>query len=78
MNNKLAPGFTFIFTFAYRVPEDKTVPFLFPEMPEGQAMPKVFATGYLVGLFEMACIKAINCKIPLDPGRLKRHGHGPG
>ena len=58
MNNKLAPGFTF--TFAYQVPEDKTVPFLFPEMSEGQAMPKVFATGYLVGLFEMACIKAIN------------------
>ena len=48
------------FEFAYDVPEDKTVPYLFPEFPEGQEMPSVFATGYMVGLFEFACIKAIN------------------
>ncbi|MBI9088395.1 MAG: thioesterase family protein [Desulfobacterium sp.] len=58
MKKELEPGFTF--TFEYQVPEENTVPFLFPEMPECQEMPRVFATGYLVGLFELACIKAIN------------------
>lgn len=48
------------FEFAYTVPQDKTVPHLFPEFPEGREMPDVFATGYMVGLFEFTCIKAIN------------------
>ena len=51
------------FEFAYTVPQDKTVPHLFPEFSEGRAMPEVFATGYMVGLFEFACIKAINAHI---------------
>jgi fluoroacetyl-CoA thioesterase len=51
------------FEFGYTVPQDKTVPHLFPEFPEGRAMPEVFATGYMVGLFEFACIKAINAHI---------------
>ena len=54
----LKPGMTF--EFKYKVPEDKTVPHLFPDIAEAQAMPEVFATGFLVGLFEFACIKAIN------------------
>lgn len=58
MKDSLKQGLTFDFEFT--VPENKTVPFLYPEIPEGQAMPKVFATGYLVGLFEFACIRAIN------------------
>ncbi len=58
MESTLKPGFTF--EFDYTVPENKTVPFLFPEFPEGAAMPKVLATGYMIGLFEFACIKAIN------------------
>ncbi len=57
MKETLTPGFSF--EFDYTVPEDKTVPFLFPEFSEGQTMPKVLATGYMVGLFEFACIKAI-------------------
>ncbi len=48
------------FEFSYEVPPDKTVPHLFPEFPEGDLMPEVLATGYMVGLFEFACIKAIN------------------
>ncbi len=36
------------------------VPALYPEPAEFQAMPEVFATGYLVGFLEWACIKAIN------------------
>jgi len=58
MKDTLKPGMTF--EFEYKVPEDKTVPHLFPEIPEGEVMPKVLATGFLVGLFEFACIKAVN------------------
>jgi fluoroacetyl-CoA thioesterase len=47
-------------TFAYRVPATKLVPALFPEATEFQAMPRVFATGYLVGLVEWTCIQAVN------------------
>ncbi|QTA81007.1 Uncharacterized protein dnl_33280 [Desulfonema limicola] len=58
MKDSLQPGLTF--EFQYTVPEDKTVPGLFPEFPEGRVMPNVFASGYMVGLFEFACIKALN------------------
>lgn len=42
------------------VPKSKTVPALYPESDEFIAMPEVFATGFLVGFLEWACIKAIN------------------
>jgi fluoroacetyl-CoA thioesterase len=58
MKNSLKPGLTFEFKF--KVPEDKTVPYLYPESSEFQVMPKVLATGFMVGLFEWACIQAIN------------------
>jgi fluoroacetyl-CoA thioesterase len=58
MGDALKPGFTFEMT--YTVPRNKTVPHLYPEFPEAQEMPNVFATGFLVGLFEFACIQAIN------------------
>ena len=58
MRDSLKPGLTFEFKF--KVPENKTVPHLFPESPEFQLMPKVLATGFMVGLFEWACIQAIN------------------
>ena len=51
------------FEWAYEVPPDKTVPHLYPEFEEGQVMPEVFATGYMVGLFEFTCIKFINAHI---------------
>ena len=51
------------FEFAYEVPQNKTVPYLFPEFEEGGLMPDVLATGYMVGLFEFACIKAVNVHI---------------
>lgn len=54
----LQPGLSYEFRFT--IPEDKTVPFLYPEAPEFQAMPRVLATGFMVGLFEWACIKAVN------------------
>lgn len=58
MKETLQPGLTH--AFDYRVPDDKTVPHLYPEAPEFQRMPRVFATGYMVGLFEWACIQAVN------------------
>jgi fluoroacetyl-CoA thioesterase len=41
------------------IPASKTVPALYPESSEFVVMPEVFATGFLVGLLEWACIKAI-------------------
>lgn len=58
MKDSLKPGLTFEFKF--KVPENKTVPHLYPESPEFQVMPKVLATGFMVGLFEWACIQAVN------------------
>ncbi len=48
------------YEFRFRVPEEKTVPALYPESSEFQAMPRVFATGYMVGLIEWTCIQAVN------------------
>ncbi len=58
MKDSLKPGLAF--AFKYKVPENKTVPHLYPESSEFQAMPRVLATGFMVGLFEWACIQAIN------------------
>ena len=58
MKDSLQAGLTFEFSFS--IPENKTVPFLYPESPEFQAMPRVLATGFMVGLFEWACICAVN------------------
>ena len=54
------------FEFSYRVPEQKTVPYVYPESALFQAMPHVFATAYLVGLFEWACMEAMQPH--LEPG----------
>lgn len=58
MSTLLQPGLTYSHTFV--VSESKLVPALYPEAPELQIMPNVFATGFLVGLLEWTCIKAIN------------------
>ncbi len=57
MKDSLTAGVEY--THRYRVPEEKTVPFLFPEAESFQAMPRVLATGFLVGLMEWACIEAM-------------------
>ncbi len=46
--------------FSFRIPGNKTVPALYPESREFQAMPEVFATGFMVGFLEWACILCIN------------------
>jgi fluoroacetyl-CoA thioesterase len=57
MKDTLIPGIRFEHT--YLVPANKTVPALYPESPEFLAMPEVFATGFMVGFLEWACIMAI-------------------
>ena len=57
MKPTLQAGLTY--RFQYTVPDSKTVPHLYPESALFQEMPKVLATGYLVGLLEWACIEAI-------------------
>jgi fluoroacetyl-CoA thioesterase len=64
MKPTLKPGLTH--RFSYRVPDDKTVPHLYPEVADFQAMPRVFATGYMVGLMEWACMQLMAPH--LDPG----------
>jgi len=58
MKDTLKPGIHSKFTL--RVTESKTVPALYSEAAEFQEMPKVFATGFMVGFIEWACIQAIN------------------
>jgi fluoroacetyl-CoA thioesterase len=57
MNPALRPGLQYRLTYTVRA--DKTVPHLYPEFREFQEMPEVFATGFLVGLMEGACLMAI-------------------
>jgi fluoroacetyl-CoA thioesterase len=58
MKETLKPGIEFEFTF--KIPESKIVSGLYPEASEFQVMPRVFATGFMVGLMEWTCIQAVN------------------
>jgi fluoroacetyl-CoA thioesterase len=58
MKDTLKVGLVYEHRFA--LTNAKLVPALYPESDEFPAMPEVFATGYLVGFLEWACIKAIN------------------
>ena len=64
MKATLQPGLKY--RFDYVVPENKTVPFTYPESPEIAAMPKVFATGFMIVLMEWTCIQLMAPH--LDPG----------
>ncbi len=64
MKDTLKVGLDYV--HRYRVPENKTVPHLYPEAPSFHEMPRVFATGFFVGLCEWACIEAMAPH--MDPG----------
>jgi fluoroacetyl-CoA thioesterase len=64
MKATLKPGLTH--RFSYKVPENKTVPYTYPEAPEIAAMPKVFATGNMIILMEWVCAQLLAPH--LDPG----------
>lgn len=57
MKETLQSGMTF--THRYLVPEEKTVAHVFRESDLFQAMPAVFATAFMVGLMEWACMEAL-------------------
>jgi fluoroacetyl-CoA thioesterase len=57
MKDTLIPGIRY--EHKYLLPANRTVPALYPESPEFVAMPEVFATGYMVGFLEWACIMCI-------------------
>lgn len=71
MKDSLKPGLTHRLTF--KVPANKTVPHLYPEARDFQAMPQVFATGYMVGLFEWACIELMRPHLDEGEGSLGIH-----
>lgn len=58
MSETLKPGMRFEFNF--EIPESKTVPYIYPESEEFQIMPKVFSTGFMIGLIEWACVRFVN------------------
>ena len=57
MSPDLQPGITFEWT--YLVPERSTVPKLYYDTAFCLDMPDVLATGYMVGLMELACTNGI-------------------
>jgi fluoroacetyl-CoA thioesterase len=71
MKNTLKPGLTH--RIALKVGNRHTVPGLYPESPMFQAMPNVFATGYMVGLFEWCCTELLNKHLDLGEGSLGVH-----
>jgi fluoroacetyl-CoA thioesterase len=59
--------------FSFVVPETKTVPRLYPESPQLQAMPEVFATGFMVGLMEWTCVQLLEPHLDAGEGSLGVH-----
>jgi fluoroacetyl-CoA thioesterase len=71
MKDTLKPGIRYAHKFT--VPLSKTVPALYPEAAEFVGMPEVFATGFLVGLLEWACIMAIKPHLEAQEQSLGTH-----
>jgi fluoroacetyl-CoA thioesterase len=59
--------------FSYTVPQSKTVPHLYREAPQLQAMPEVFATGFMVGLMEWTCVQLLEPHLDQGEGSLGTH-----
>lgn len=71
MKASLKPGLEF--THRFTVTEAKTVPALYPESAEFSSMPQVFATGFMVGLMEWACIELMAPHLEPGFGSLGTH-----
>ncbi|MGA7974513.1 MAG: thioesterase family protein [Pseudolabrys sp.] len=71
MKETLHAGLTH--TFSYTVPENKTVPFTFPESSIIASMPKVFATGYMIVLMEWTCAQLIEPYFDEGEGSVGTH-----
>ena len=71
MKDTLKPGLRH--SLVFRVPVAKTVPNLYPEAPEFQEMPEVFATGFMVGLMEWTCLQLLQPHLEEGEGSLGVH-----
>ena len=71
MKPTLKPGMTH--RFSYKVPENKTVPYTYPEAPEIASMPKVFATGNMIILMEWVCSQLLGPHLDAGEGSLGVH-----
>jgi fluoroacetyl-CoA thioesterase len=60
-------------SFSYPVPVEKTVPHVFRESPELGAMPEVFATGFMIALMELTCIRALAPHLDAGEGSVGVH-----
>ncbi|HIJ96995.1 MAG TPA: thioesterase family protein [Desulfuromonadales bacterium] len=66
MKETLTPGLEL--TFSFLVSQEKTVPFVYPESDIFREMPNVFATAFMVGFMEWACMEAL--RPYLDEGEI--------
>ena len=71
MKATLEPGAKTQLVFV--VPAEKTVPRLYPESADFRAMPDVFATGFMVGLMEWACLEVLKPYLDIGEGSLGIH-----
>ena len=71
MKPTLKPGLKH--SFSYQVPENKTVPYTYPESPIIAQMPKVFATGFMIVLMEWACSELMAPHLDAGEGSLGTH-----
>ena len=71
MRDNLVPGAKYRLTFT--VGTEQTVSQLLPAAPEFRSMPKVLATGFLVGLMEWACMRAVAHGVEVDEFTVGTH-----
>src|SRR5215510_4953734 len=71
MKPTLKPGLRH--SFSYKVPENKTVPYTFPESPVIAQMPKVFAKGFMIVLMEWTCTQLMEPHLDAGEGSLGTH-----
>ena len=71
MKPSLVPGLRH--TFSYKVPENKTVPYTYPESDIIANMPKVFATGFMIVLMEWTCTQLMAPHLDAGEGSVGTH-----
>ena len=71
MKPTLKPGLTH--RLVYKVPENKTAPYTYPESQIIGSMPKVFATGYMIVLMEWVCTQLLAPHLDSGEGSLGVH-----
>ena len=71
MKPTLTPGLTH--RLVYKVPENKTAPYTYPESQIIASMPKVFATGFMIVLMEWVCTELLALQLDAGEGSLGVH-----